>query len=46
MCFSGKLSGIEKTITENVGGGDGSEILSVPTSGEVVSDMSGGQPPF
>ena len=45
MCFSGKLSGIEKTITESVGG-DGSEILKVPTGGEVVSDVGGGQPPF
>ena len=46
MCFSGKLSSIEKTITESVGGGE--EILSVP---EVVNDVgggdiSGGQPPF
>ena len=46
MCFSGKLSSIEKTITESVGGGEGSKILSVPTGGEVVSDVSGGQPPF
>ena len=46
MCFSGKILDIEKTITESVGGGDGSENLSVPTSGEVVSDVSGGQPPF
>lgn len=48
MCFSGKLSIIEKTITESVGGGDGSDILSVS---EVVNDVSGGdigggQPPF
>ena len=46
MCFSGKLSSIEKTITDSVGGGE--EILKVP---EVVNDVSGGdigggQPPF
>jgi hypothetical protein len=46
MCFSGKLSSIEKTITESVGGGE--EILKVS---EVVNDVGGGdigggQPPF
>ena len=45
MCFSGKLSGIEKTITESVGG-DGSEILTVSTGGEHLSVVSGGQPRF
>ena len=46
MCFSGKISDIEKTITESVGGGE--EILSVPEIVPEVSggDISGGQPPF
>ena len=46
LCFSGKISGIEKTITESVGGGE--EILNVPEITPEVSggDISGGQPPF
>lgn len=46
LCFSGKISGIEKTIKESVGGGE--EILNVPEIVPEVSggDISGGQPPF